>query len=710
MADGYKAGDLNLSVRTSADDTIKYLDAVIERLNFIDKGLNGISKKTAIGKSSSSGNSKSSKNGDMFGFAKMGTAVYLARRLGKELAGVVQAGSDYTETLNLWQVAMRNNLDMADEFISKMNTAYGISEKNLMNAQATFKNMIGSLGQISDETAYQLSEALVQMSADYASLYNRTLDSAIQNMQSMLAGQVRPIRSAGLDITETTLYQFYQELGGTKAMRQLNRTEKQLLSILAVYKQMGSAGALGDMTKTLNTFANQSRMMSEYWAQLKTWSGLILKDWLEQGKVLVYINATLITITEIIKAIAKSKGIGEDNFISDLYETTEATIDEVDKLQGKLLGFDKFRALEDTEQEDVSLDSAIIDAIAGYSSVIDQAQNAAQQMAEDWLAVFGFTKDANGEFIISQENLEKLSDTLEAIATTVGVIVGHKLADWLITTATSAGIAAAGFELLKGAITFGIVYAFLEAIEAFKDGDEWLGILYTSIGALLTAFILLKSNGIAGAITGFGKLITAGLIANTVTLGLVGGILATTIGLLAMGTAAGLAFYVFANWETMNGIEKTISIIGVLTVALLGAAVAFGAFHSAWSLGLAIAGIAAGIAAVVIAVKQAKKDIDSIDTTTFDIPNYATGASDIDSGTVFRAGEFGKTEAVYTGSNGKTNVANIQQMKQAELQALQEWWSTAKNDIPQFSEANPTGLYQAVTGVAKSYGNKWDKY
>jgi hypothetical protein len=234
------------------------------------------------------------------------------------------------------------------------------------------------------------------MSADYASLYNRTLESAVANMQSMLAGQVRPIRSACLDMTETTLFMFYQQLGGTKTMRQLNRTEKQLLSILAVYKQMGSAGALGDMSKTLNQFANQSRMMTEYWAELKAWTGLILKDLLDQGEVLIRINAFLITTTEIIKAIAKSRGLGEENFIDDMFETVKATNDAVDELQGKLLDFDKFRSLEGASASPIAIDEKLVTAITGYSSKIDDARNKALELSKEWLALLGFTYDTNG--------------------------------------------------------------------------------------------------------------------------------------------------------------------------------------------------------------------------------------------------------------------------------------------------------------------------
>lgn len=645
------------------------------------------------------GSPKSSKN--MFrGLLRVGswTAVlHIARRLGGAVAKIVQAGSDYTETLNLWQVAMRNNLDMAEEFVNKMNKAYGISSKTVMNAQATFKNMIGSLGQIDDATAYKLSEALVQMSADFSSLYNVQLESAFQKMQAMLAGQVRPIRSAGLDMTETTLYQYYQALGGTKSMRQLNRTEKQLLSILAVYKQMGSAGALGDMTKTLNQFANQSRMMTQYWAELKAWSGLILKDWLDQNQVLVYINASLITMTAIIKAIAKSKGLGEENFIDGLFETTEQTNEEIDELQGKLLDFDKFRSLSGQEENALGIDEALLEALAGYESKITEAQNAAQDLADTWLKFWltdegTLTKDAS-------DFLQTIKDLTIAIGILISLNLMTKAFKFIKTIFTLAN----AVKIVKIALLGGAIYAILKAIECFKEGDYFGGVLATTIGVVLAgAFIYLQKVGLASVINSIAQLIAQGLAFNVYAFGLVGGIAAVTAGLLAMAAAVGLAFYVFSNWETMNGIQKVISVIGVLTVALLGAAVAFGAFHSAWSLGLAIAGIVAGIAAVVAAVNSAKGDIEKME-----IPKYAKGASDIDSGTLFVAGEMGKTEAVYTGSNGKTNVANVKQMEQAFYNALARHTAEGNDAITVQTYLDGEKVYENTTSRAKSRGKVW---
>ena len=604
----YSAGDLNISIQTIADDTLAKLDAVVERLTFINTQLGGITSKARRTKSVGSSRSGGS-SGNPLTFAKMGFTIYSMRRLGRFMANLVQAGSDYYETLNLWQVAMRNNLDVADQFINKMNKAYGISSNALMNAQATFKNMIGSLGQVTDETAYRLSEALVQMSADYASLYNRTLDSAVANMQSMLAGQVRPIRSAGLDMTETTLFMFYQQLGGTKTMRQLNRTEKQLLSILAVYKQMGSAGALGDMSKTLNQFANQSRMMTEYWAELKSWSGLILKDLLEEWQVLKYVNAALITMTEIVKAIAKSRGLGEENFIDGMFESVEATNDAVDELQGKLLDFDKFRSLEGASASPLAIDEKLLEAITGYSSLIDEAINDAQVLADTWLK-FWLTDDDK-----LTPQAEALLGVLKAIGIVLGVLVGYKIA---------LAIKAIGVALLN---------------------------VNPAIMAMSIGFVLLF-NGIRDFLS---------------------------------------------LWDDLSPLGRALDIILALTAGIIGMYIAINSFGlspvGALAAGAALAG---GVLSVSAMIKK-------------NVMFAANGASDIDGGTLFVAGEMGRTEAVYSGANGKTNVANVRQMEQAFYNALSRHSKEGNGTIVVEAYLDGEKVYENTTARAKSRGNVWAK-
>lgn len=60
-------------------------------------------------------------------------------------------------------------------------------------------------------------------------------------------------------------------------------------------------------------------------------------------------------------------------------------------------------------------------------------------------------------------------------------------------------------------------------------------------------------------------------------------------------------------WSEMNNFEKVISVLGLVTTAALAAAAAMGAFQSAATMGIAAAGIVAGIAAIMGAIESAKK-------------------------------------------------------------------------------------------------------
>ena len=112
---------------------------------------------------------------------------------------------------------------------------------------------------------------------------------------------------------------------------------------------MQTTGALGDYQKTINETANQSRMMAENWEQLMTYLGLSLKLLLDQSELLIKINAGLIVASEYARNFAIALGYERPDFLSglfdNLFEDTEKVNDEIDELQGKLLGFDKFRVL-----------------------------------------------------------------------------------------------------------------------------------------------------------------------------------------------------------------------------------------------------------------------------------------------------------------------------------------------------------------------------
>lgn len=380
--------------------------------------MNGILKSRASafnvrGSGTYNSTSSAKTKGNIFDVGNMYHIVRLVQFVGRGLQKVggfmkdiVQAGMDYTETLNLWQVAMGKNADQAEEFINRMAKAYGYATTTLMQYQATFRNMLSNLGGVDSNVSYKLSEYLMQMAGDYASLYNVTIEKAMQSFQSVLAGQVRPIRSvSGYDITENTIFELYQSLGGEKTMRQLSQTEKRLLRIMAIFQQMERSGAVGDMAKTLQNSANQLRIINERVTELKTWLGNILEMYLRP--VLPIVQAFLMVATEVAKVIAKNLGYKAfDGAISGLEEANE----QADELAGKLLSFDKFEALNSSSGDNaLGIDSKLLDGMARYEALLDHSKTIAQEMAEKILPRF---IDENGKLTNSAQ---KIQDAIEKI-------------------------------------------------------------------------------------------------------------------------------------------------------------------------------------------------------------------------------------------------------------------------------------------------------
>lgn len=642
----------------NATRRINNITKAIEKLNTamgksgnIDKVLdkiNNVSPTSTRGGSTSGGGSKRKDNVNIFAtMGKWDYMINMARYYGRSLANIVQLSMDYVETQNLWQVANRNNLEMAEQFIQKMNKAYGVSEATLMNYQAIFKNMLSALGDLSDEVSSGLSMQLTQMALDFSSLYNVTIPSAMQKFQAVLSGQVRPIRSiSGYDITENTIFDLYAGAGGEKTMRQLSQIEKRLLRIVAVFDQMSATGATGDMAKTIESASNQARIMSEQAKETLTWTGQLVLMWMDSAGILQHINAMLITMKNIMKAIAIDAGYQDKNFLDGLVTSAEDAGEAVDDIQGKLLSFDKFEALNSNQSNILGIDQTVLDLLEKVKYETQDFQMEAQKLSDTWTSWWvdsetgGLTKAA-----------KDLLDVLKSIGITIGVIVGLKLSDWLADVALKALYAEGSFKLLNYAILTGAVYAIIKAVEAFKEGDTWGGILATTIGiGLVTSFILLNKQ----------VFITIGtkIVAWFQTLRMQGALATTAmdkfrltmtyVNLAVAGVVAGFTLFDGLLQNLSPEARKIVSILGLIAAALTAVTVAAIAAQGAMTLGVAVPIIAASVGVGIASVKG----LISANT-----PAYAEGGFPEDGLFFANSGEL-----VGKFSNGRTAVANNDQI------------------------------------------------
>lgn len=229
----------------------------------------------------------------------------------------INTAIDYYEIDNLFQNAMGSMYKTAKAYQSKLTDMYGMSTNTMMQAQATYKNMIGNLGGLSEEMSYRLSEIVTNMTLDFSSLYNVDVDKAIAKFQSALSKQVRPIRStSGMDITQNVLQLTANELGIDKTITQMNEVEKRMLIILTLANQMKNANAFEDFARTIESPANELKILKEQAIELGKWI----------GNTLLGVFANLIPYITAVVMLLKEAFMWLSSLIGYEYEGSTGTI------------------------------------------------------------------------------------------------------------------------------------------------------------------------------------------------------------------------------------------------------------------------------------------------------------------------------------------------------------------------------------------------
>lgn len=379
-------------------------------------------------------------------FGRITVFLNYTTRLRRSLVNTIDLAVDYNETLNKFQVSMGSYYSEAISFVNDLTNAFNLSTESIMNYQATFKNMLDSLGKLSERTSYKLSEALTRMAIDYSSLFNVSIEKAMEQFQSVLAGQTKSIRTAsGYDVTESTLLDIYKGLGGTKTVRQLDQLEKRLLRILALQKQMEETTAVNDFARTINNTANVMKQIEQTIKEIGQWVGQIALFYFED--LFIKTQGVFASIREIVKSLAYAKGYTleiQGGFIG-AKESVEETLDAVESLKKTLLGFDQINILGSTSTSNATSTSDydfLLNAInKDYGENLSNIKNKANEITESILKWLGYTKnitietDSLGNKIETIKwdlqvgsNLEKILNVVKAISITLGTVLITKKA------------------------------------------------------------------------------------------------------------------------------------------------------------------------------------------------------------------------------------------------------------------------------------------
>ncbi len=417
-------------------------------------------------------------------------------RLTETMASFVKKSFDYLENINLYQVAFDGNYESADRFINKMTEMYGLDESWLTNTVGIFKQLSNAMD-VSTETGEKLSTLLTQMSLDISSLYNVDMERASSTLQSALAGQTKPIRgTTGADITQSTLQKTLDTLGIDKYIGDLSYAEKRLLIVISLTDQLNES--IGDMGRTIESPSNQMRVLNSQWERLTRAVGNVFLPIV--SKVLPYLNAIMMVLTDILNLVAGLMGYKVEDFdyfagtsdsVLDLEDNLNAASDSAKKLKQGLRGFDKLNVITTPTSTSSSagsgLDPKILnafnDAYKKYQGMLDDVSMKATKIRdaiEDWL---GFT---DGSY-----------KNLKLIGIALGLIAAYKI---IKSIGTIIALSKKVNQLLGVGGLFTILKKLINPIKVLgaKDG---LAYIFLSAKDAVTKFLPI-AGGVVSSIAG----------------------------------------------------------------------------------------------------------------------------------------------------------------------------------------------------------------
>nr|DAP32351.1 MAG TPA: minor tail protein [Caudoviricetes sp.] len=486
--------------------------------------------------------------------------VAIYRAAAKLLGIAIAKSSQYTEDLNLFTVSMGEYAEEAYNYAQKVSEVMGIDPAEWMRNQGVFNTIISGFGVAGDKAAF-MSKNLTQLGYDLASFYNLDFASAMQKVQSGIAGELEPMRRLGYDLSVARLEQERLNLGIDKSVSSMTQAEKSQLRYYAMMTQVTQVQ--GDMARTLEQPANMLRVLKAQFEQCARAIGNLFIPILV--KVLPFAIAVANALREIITAIAGLFGVtlqapdwgdsfgGATAGSGAIADNMDSAAGSAKELKRYLAGFDELNVLPDQNQGGGGggtggggggLDFG---ELPGY----DFLKNAVTTQIDEWKKklepLVSFVKD-------------NLKEILGLIATIGVALLTWKLSnDFLngimaLKTLGKNGLSipltiAAGVILTATGFTIefsGIKDAIEKKLNSFNFGEIILGGLTGTAGAGLLGKGIGQFIAKAFGESAVAKAITAG--GGTISTGLIG----AAIG----GIVAGIPMFVTGVYDAiMNGLN-----------------------------------------------------------------------------------------------------------------------------------------------------------
>ena len=303
-------------------------------------------------------------------------------KLGKVIAGAfavskitafgkecLSLGSSLSEVKNVVDTVFPNMSSKIDDFAQNAAKQFGLSELSSKQYMGTFGSMAEAFG-FSEQSAYDMAEALTGLTGDVASFYDKTADESYTMLKSIFTGETETLKNIGIVMTQSALDAYALANSYGKTTSEMSEGEKVALRYKFVQDQL--AKAQGDYARTSDGWANSTRTLSESFNDLKSqigqglinvfspvvqWLNIIVDRLKEAAKKFKEFTAAIMGVSA-----DTSSGVGSTaastEALNDSLSTTESNAKSAAKAMRDLMGFDEINRLSDKSDSTSSTPSA----------------------------------------------------------------------------------------------------------------------------------------------------------------------------------------------------------------------------------------------------------------------------------------------------------------------------------------------------------------
>ena len=176
----------------------------------------------------------------------------------------VQIASDLTEVQNVVETAFGTMSSQVDAWAKNSIKQFGMSELAAKRMASTYMAMNAGMG-LNGQGAADMAMRTAERAADISSFYNKSIDESDTMLKSIWTGETESLKQIGVVMTQTNLDAYALANGFGKTTQQMTQSEQVMLRYQYVMNQTRLAA--GDFVKTQDSWANQTRILSEQWKQ-----------------------------------------------------------------------------------------------------------------------------------------------------------------------------------------------------------------------------------------------------------------------------------------------------------------------------------------------------------------------------------------------------------------------------------------------------------